>query len=370
MKKKMKGKDPLFLLSVFLIIIIGIVMIASSSYPEGLAKFNNGLYFLKRHLVFLVLGLIISWICSRISLQFIRKLSGLFFFISLILCLLLYTKLGIDHWGSVRWLKIPILNMEFMPSDLIKFASIFYFTDFILRHRNTIHQMETFIKILLIIGLSVGPIIFKDFSTGIVIGVSLLAIFYLMGIRLYQGGIIVFLGGFATYLLLTLERFAYRKKRLLAFLDPFDDIPDTDWQLAHSLYALGIGGFKGEGPFQSRLKQGYLPLSYNDFIFPIIGEEWGFIGTTTVLVLYFILCFRGYYFAIQAEDLYAKLVAVGITTSIGIQVFFNTGVAMGILPVTGLPLPLISYGGTSLIVTFAALGVLYGINRDPKGGRS
>lgn len=367
MKRKVDHRDPWLLLSVIGLSLAGVLMIASSSYPEGLTKFNDGLHFIKRHLVFLMLGIGISFAASRMSLNYIRRKSLLFFLISFVLCLLLFTGMGQSHWGQTRWLRIPGIGIEFMPSDLIKFTSIFYLADFMLRHKNTLHTGKTFFGVLVIIGMSVGPIIFKDFSTGIVIGVSLLALFFLMGIRLYQGSIIILLGSAASYLFLTLDRFAYRKKRLLAFMDPFDDIPDTDWQLAHSLYALGIGGFKGEGPFRSRLKQGYLPLPYNDFIFPVIGEEWGFLGTTFIILLYALFCWRGFYIGVKAKSLYEKLVAAGITVSIGIQAFFNMGVTMGILPVTGLPLPLISYGGTSLIVTFAAIGILFGIGRNEEG---
>lgn len=366
-KKKRRYKDPLFIITLWALTFIGIFMIASSSYPEGITKFNDGLHFLKRHLIFVVIGIFTYQVTSRVPSIMIRKLSFLMFLFSLGLCLLLYTSLGVDHWGQVRWLRVPGTGFEFMPSDLIKFTSVFYLSDFLLRHRKELGTFVGFLKVIAIIGLSVGPIIPKDFSTGVVIGAALLSVYFLVGIRRYQW---LFLGGIGTalvYAMLTMERFAYRKERLLSFTDPFNDIADTDWQLHYALYALGIGGFYGQGPFQSRLKQGYLPLCYNDFIFPIIGEEWGFIGTAVIVILFGILCWRGLYFAIKTEDLYDKFIATGITVSISVQAFFNMGVSMGILPVTGLPLPFISYGGTSLIVTFAAIGVLAGISGRLKG---
>lgn len=349
------------LTSIIILLILGVLFVASASSYEGLTKMGNNLHFIKRHLIFLATGLVFFYLSTRISTKAIRKLSLPFFALSVFLCLLLYTPLGVSHYNSVRWLKIPVVGFEFMPSDLLKYASIFYLSDYLVRHRKSIGEFKTFFMIIVIIGISTGLVILRDFSTGMVIGLTLMALFFVMGMKLYQGIISAVGGGALAYIMIRMM--PYRMERMMSFLDPFDDIQDTDWQLANSLFAHGIGGFWGVGYLNSRLKQGYLPMSYNDFIFPIIGEEWGFVGTFFVVIVYFLFTFFGLQVASRCKNPYEQLIGTGITMSIAIQAFFNMGVSIGILPVTGLTLPFISYGGTSLWVCLVASGILLGLSK-------
>lgn len=352
--------DPVYCGALALLVFFGLFMVASSSLPTAVKDLKNPLYFFYRHLIFVILGLLASLVVMRIPLKLIRRLSLMFFLISLGMMMLLFTDYGVNIWGQVRWLRIPGTGILFMPADFLKLSSIL-FTAHVLTVGRKFSRKVVFGVMVVILGLSVAAIAIRDFSTAAVHGITLVAMYFAAGMGV-QEGIIIF-GGAAlgARLLVTMDKFAYRLQRIMTFLDPFDDIQDTDWQLAHSLYALGIGGLFGQGPLRSRLKAGYLPLPYNDFIFAIIGEEWGLIGCLFVIALYVILTWRGFYLVTQTKSPYARLVAVGIVTSVAVQAFFNMGVSAGILPVTGLPLPFVSYGGTTMVVSFAAVGILFGI---------
>ena len=363
MKKLERGKGHYgFLISLCILLFVGLLSVASASSYEGLTKMGDNLYFIKKQVFFLAVGLVLFFFATRLPIGLVHKLSLPFFLLSLGLCALLYTPLGVSHYNSVRWLKIPGLGFEFMPSDLLKYASILYLSKFLVDHKKTLGSFQTFIQIILIIGASTGLVILRDFSTGMVIGLSLFSLFFIMGMRGYQF-VLSLAGGLGlAYVMVT--TMPYRMERMMSFLDPFDDIKDTDWQLANSLFAHGIGGFFGVGYLNSTLKQGYLPMSYNDFIFPIIGEEWGFLGTSFVVLMYFLLTLSGLQIASRCKSLYRQLVAVGITICIAIQAFFNMGVSIGILPVTGLTLPFISYGGTSLWMSLMAAGLVFGLSKQ------
>lgn len=348
-------------ISVVLLLIVGVLFVASASSYEGLAKMGDNMHFIKRHLIFLVIGLFFFFLATRLPIHFIRRLSFPLFILSIVLCSLLYTPLGVSHFNSVRWLKIPLIGFEFMPSDLIKYSSILYLSDYLVKNQARTGKFKTFVVIIGIIGVSTGLVILRDFSTGMVIGLTLMSLFFVMGMKPYQFVLSGVGGGILAYTMIRMM--PYRMERMMSFIDPFDDIQDTDWQLANSLFAHGIGGFFGVGYLNSRLKQGYLPMSYNDFIFPIIGEEWGFIGTTFVVLLYLGFTLSGLQIASRCKKPYDQLVATGITMCISIQAFFNMGVSIGILPVTGLTLPFISYGGTSLWVCLIASGILLGLSR-------
>lgn len=359
-KRKEKIDIPL-LVVLILLLSVGVLMVTSASWPEGIKMFKDGFHYTKLQVVYIILGCVLMYISSKVPIRAYKNLSFIMFLISFGLVMLLYTGAGREHYGQVRWLNIPIINREFMPSDLIKFTSIFYLARFLDENMSALKKANTFVIILLIFAMSVVPIILKDFSTSIVVAASLLSVFFIMGISLYQWltmGIAGWLG--VKFLLIDVP---YRYERLTAFIDPFDDLSDSDFQLAHSLYAIGMGSFSGVGPFQSRQKYTYIPKAHNDFIFSIIGEEFGFVGGLFVMLLFMFFVYRGYYIAINARTRYEKLVAVGITTSIGLQAFFNIGVTMGILPVTGITLPFISYGGTSIMITLIAVGVLFGISK-------
>lgn len=355
MSQLKKYVDPLLLGSIVVLLIIGVFMVASSSWGEGLKEFGDGTYYFKRHIVYLIVGMMACVVGYIIPLKTLRNLAIPLWVVSMILCLALYTRLGVTVNGATRWLAIPKTHFQFMPSDLLKYASIFF-----VAHLCTVHRKGGrrggFLPILAVIGASAGIVIIEDFSSASVIGISLMSMFFISGMSFSELMTILFLGMVGIYGFVL--RVPYRLKRLTSFINPFDDIANTDWQLANSLYSIGIGSITGVGYFNSYQTFNRLPEAYNDFIFAVIGQEFGLIGSTFVIIFFALFIARGFQTVRRQDKLYEKLVATGIVVSIGFQAFFNMGVAVGLLPVTGLTLPFISYGGTALVLVMGMSGIL------------
>ncbi len=361
-RSKIKESNPpdwILLVTIIVLCIIGVFLVGSSSWPESIKDGGNGYTYLKRHLVFFIMGLVVMGIAYRFPISVIRKMSGMLWVISFGFCLLLFTSLAVSAYGSARWLRIPGIGIQFMPSDLFKHASVIFFAHLIALNYGK--RNRKFILLLIVLAMSVGIVVIRDFSTAAVIGVSMVAMLFIAGMNLLEG-LIIMSGGIAGAAAM-IKLYPYRVTRLMSFWDPFDDIANTDWQLSNSLYAFGLGGIKGVGFLQSRQRFSYIPEAYNDFIFAVLGEEFGLIGTVIVAFLFLVVVFRGYQIASEQQDIFRKLLAIGITTSIGVQAFFNIGVTIGNFPVTGITLPFISYGGTSLILSLGMSGILLQLSK-------
>lgn len=350
-----KYADPVLLSSIILLLIIGLFMVASSSWAEGLKEFGDGTYYFKRHVVFLILGVIACIVGYGMPIKTLRKLAMPLWVLSMLLCLALFTGLGVTINGATRWLAIPKTNFQFMPSDLLKYTSIFFVAHLCTIHRKG-RKRQGFLPILFVIGASAGIVVIEDFSSASVITISLMSMFFISGMSFSELFAILSMGAIGIYGFVL--RVPYRMKRLTSFKDPFDDIANTDWQLANSLYSIGIGSVTGVGYFKAYQTFNRLPEAYNDFIFAIIGQEFGLIGTSVVILLFVVFITRGFQTIRRQRKFYEKLVATGIVVSIGFQAFFNMGVAVGLLPVTGLTLPFISYGGTALVLVMGMSGIL------------
>lgn len=350
-----KYVDPVLLSSIILLLIIGLFMVASSSWAEGLKEFGDGTYYFKRHVVFLILGVIACIVGYGMPIKTLRKLAMPLWVLSMLLCLALFTGLGVTVNGATRWLAIPKTNFQFMPSDLLKYTSIFFVAHLCTIHRKG-RKRHGFLPILFVIGASAGIVVIEDFSSASVITISLMSMFFISGMSFSELFAILSMGAIGIYGFVL--RVPYRMKRLISFKDPFDDIANTDWQLANSLYSIGIGSVTGVGYFKAYQTFNRLPEAYNDFIFAIIGQEFGLIGTSVVILLFIVFITRGFQTIRRQRKFYEKIVATGIVVSIGFQVFFNMGVAVGLLPVTGLTLPFISYGGTALVLVMGMSGIL------------
>lgn len=362
MEKKNRNRQVYITLfaSIVILLTIGVFMVASSSWSEGIQEGLGGSHFLKRHFVFLGIGFFAGVVGFLFPKNAIRKLSFVLWIVSMAMCMLLFTGLAKSVNGSARWLEIPGIGFSFMPSDILKYTSLFYVANLLTIYRSR-GKREGFWIILGVIAASVAIIILRDFSSAAVIGIALVSMFFVAGI---SGTELITMGGLgAAGFFFMIKAFAYRMERLMSFRDPFDDIADTDWQLANSLYALGMGSITGVGYFQSRQKYSYVPESYNDFIFAILGEEFGFLGTSFVVLLFIVFVTCGLLVAHRKQNFYDKVLVTGIVTSIGVQAFFNMGVASGILPVTGITLPYISYGGTALVLVMGMSGVLLDLAR-------
>lgn len=361
-KTSIKQYDIVLITTASLLLIIGFVAVLSASYPIGVKDFNNGYYYIRRHAFFMVMGAVLMFISANLKRDFLKKISPYLFLGSIFFVFLLWTPLAKTNYGQARWIKIPGIPFKIQPSDFVKITSVLYMAKVLDENKNRIASPDVFIKLIVIMGLSAGPILIKDFSTGVVIIAELGVMFLVGGMYFYQ---FVVLGGMglaaAAALVLGVK---YRRERVLSyFKGEHRKTNDELYQITQSLYAIAMGGFGGVGLFHSRQKYTNLPFAYNDFIFAIICEEFGAFGGIVLVILFAVFTFEGYLIASRAKDRFDKLVAVGLTTFIAIQAAFNIGVSIKLFPVTGITLPFISYGGTALLVSMTAVGLLLRISK-------
>lgn len=365
MKKRLEKKpiDFMLLIATVSLVFIGIIMVYSSSGPDGVVRYNNSMHYAKRHIFWAFIGFFIMILMSNIDYKIWKKHADKIFILSIFLALLLFTPLGIKIKGATRWLDLGFTT--YMPSDGIKLGSILFFALFLdNKHKRVRQYIQGAFPAILIIMFVAGLIyVQKDLSTAATVAGALFSMYFIAGMHL---PIIAVMGlGAAAFLKLALysEGNNYRLIRVMAFKDPFADKLDTGYQIVQSLYALGSGGIFGVGLGQSKQKFFYIPEPYNDFIFSILGEELGLIGSLFVLALYTVIIYRGFMIAYNARDTFGTYLATGITSLLAIQTFINIGVATSSIPVTGINLPLVSYGGTSLVIYLIGLGILMNISR-------
>ena len=306
-------------------------------------------------------GLVILYIMMKLDYHVFKPLALPGLVISLaLLVLVLFIGTGT---GSVhRWIRIMGFNLQ--PSELAKLVMVNYVAVYLANKRDGARKFFTgLLPILVITAVQFVLIMLEpDFGTAVSLVFSVLVVLFAGGVHLGQ---LVFVGMLSApvlaYLLIMKE---YRMKRIFAFLDPWSDPTDTGWNVIQSLLAIGSGGLFGLGLGRSRQKFSYLPEHHTDFIFAILCEELGFLGGAAVILLFFVLAWRGLRIAMRAPDLYGTLLAIGITSMIAFQALLNIGVVTGSLPVTGIPLPFISHGGSSLLVSLTGIGVLLNISRQ------
>ena len=369
-KKKNRSVDFILLLATISLVFIGIVMVFSSSWPEAMVEFDNGYHFLRKQLISATLGFIAMIVFMNFDYKHFKKLSLPIYILSLFSGLLLFTPLGIELKGATRWINLGFTT--FMPSDAIKVGSIIFFAAFLSNKKEKISTLaQGTIPALLVIGLSCSLIYIQpDLGTTVTLAATLMSMFFIAGMKLNH---IFALSGMAAALLyfaITGEGNEYRMRRWTTFVDPFKDKLGDGWQVVQSLYALGSGGLFGLGLGKSRQKFFYIPEAYNDFIFSIIGEELGLLGTLIVLFLFLIVIWRGIIIALKINDLFGCYLATGIVALITIQSLINIAVVTSSMPTTGITLPFISYGGTSLLFYMASMGILLNISKQAKMDRS
>ncbi len=358
---RVAGKiDPLLLLIVLALLCIGIVMVYSASSFIAARYYGDASYFLQRELMWVVLGVIAMVVTMRVDYRQWRRFSLIGMVIILPL-LVIVLRFGVNVYGASRWLAFGSF-FSFQPSELTKLVLALYIADWLARKGN---QVGTFLyglaPFVILVGLVLGLVLLEnDMGTAIIIAGFATAMFFTAGANIVQFLLALACGGL---IFLREALHGYRYFRITGFLDPFKYVTSINLQLYQSLLALGSGGWFGLGLGASRQKTGYLPLPYTDSIFAILGEELGFIGCTVVVVLFLSLAFRGFRLARRAPDVYGALLATGITTWLVLQAMINIGASTGSIPYTGVPLPLISFGGSSLVVSMAAVGVLLNISR-------
>ncbi|MFC5403057.1 stage V sporulation protein E [Cohnella soli] len=344
------------------ILAIGIVMVYSASAVAAFHDYGDSYYYVKRQVVFGVLGVVSMFITMNVDYTRWRKWAapGLLVCFGL-LVIVLVPGVGVVRGGARSWLGIGSFGIQ--PSEFMKLAMILFLAKFLSERQN---QITLFTKGLLpplaILGTAFGLIMLQpDLGTGMVmIGASLLAI-YVSGARLAHLGGLALLGVAGLGALIAAA--PYRLQRITAFLDPWQDPLGAGYQSIQSLYAIGPGGLVGLGLGMSRQKYNYLPEPQTDFIFSILAEELGFIGGALLILLFLLLIWRGMRTAITITDPFGSLLATGIVGIFAVQVLINVGVVIGMLPITGVTLPLVSYGGSSLTLLLTALGLLLNLSR-------
>lgn len=360
--KRYKSVDLTLLMCVVLLVFVGVMMVFSSSYYYAMAIWENKFLFLKKELFWVVTGFIAMFITMNVDYRKWRKLSWPLFILSIILMLLLFTPLGVKLNGARRWLDIGPTTL--MPSEFAKLAIIVFVSDQLVLRRRYLHLFkEGLLPFLGLIGLYAGLIILQpNLSTAITISLVIIAMIYVAGVRMSHLLGLGMTG--AAAITVAIATSDYRMRRFTTFLDPFKDTKGDGYQVVQSLYALGTGGMFGVGLGQSTLNKLYIPEPQNDFIFATIGEELGWIGGVVIIMIFLTLIYRGIKIAMNAPDLFGTLMATGISALISIQVMINLAVATSSMPVTGLPLPFISYGGNFLFLLLALMGILLNISKQ------
>lgn len=348
-------------------LLIGSIMIFSASSVKAYQDYGNSFYFLYRHLISMIIGVALFVIASNLSYRKLRKLVfpaviGSF----ILLILVLIPGIGTVVGGARRWIDLGIVR--FQPSELAKLSLIIFTAKILSDKKNKITKLSELLNpIIPVLGLFCVLIIFQpDFGTIIAIAMNVFVIYFIAGTRLRH------LFGMASLSLLAavaaIMTEGYRLDRIESFLRPWENYHKGGYQIAQSLIAFGSGGISGLGLGNSMQKYSYLPQAHTDFIYAIIGEEFGLIGSATVIMLFVALSYIGFRIAYKAPDRFGKLIAGGLTASIILQAIINMGAVSNVLPVTGIPLPFISFGGTSLIINLVLLGILSNIASSQRIG--
>ena len=345
----------------------GIIAIYSASRYVAQTQYGDALYFVKKQAIGFALGLLAMLLLGRFDYY---KLKGkrtrwIALVLPIVLLGLVFVPgLGVTNYGATRWLGVGGITLQ--PSELAKYGFVVFVAAYMSDDMGRIRTFKGVLPVLLAGGVICVLIMLEpNMSVTMCVGLLMLAMLFLGGMKIKHFLIIFIPALLAVPLMIIAE--PYRLSRLSAFLDPWENPKGEGYQLIQSLYALGNGGWFGTGLFNSRQKYRFLPFAESDFILSIIGEELGFVGVFALFAICTALIFRGIKVAANAKDFYSFLLAAGITLVYGIQTVINALVVSGSIPPTGLPLPLISSGNTSLIITMGSMGLLYGISVQNAG---
>ena len=352
------------LVAVLALVAIGVVMVYSASSVRSYLASSDPAAQGLQQAIWAVLGLGAMVLASRIDFRVLRYLAiPLYVGTLLLLIAVLIPGIGTEAFGSRRWIAVPGIG-TFQPAEVAKLAICIYLAHWFDRQGRKAHSFwNGFVPF----GMLVAPgflliALEPDLGTAGIYAATAFAIFYMAGANLlYLGGIA---SGVVSAAVLMISSTPYQLERVRTFLDPFRDPLDKGYNTIQGLLALALGGLMGQGLGASKLKYMYLPAPSTDFIFAIIGEEWGIIGTLTVLALFILIAYHGYRIAIHAPDTFSGLLAAGITTWLVAQACINMMVVTALMPVTGIPLPFISYGGSALTINLVAVGILLSISRE------
>ncbi len=349
--------------------LVGLVMVFSASAIVAGNRFHDPEFFLKRQVAWLGFGFLLMHLTSRIDYQLWRKLSiPILVCMVMLLIMVLVPGLGVAAKGARRWLRAGPVSVQ--PAEMVKLVAVVYLASYLSKKSDKITSFKGgLIPALIVIGLLSGLVLLEpDLGTVVVIGLVTVSLLFLGGARVTH---LLGLGlcAIPAVLILVLSS-SYRRQRLMTFLAPWKDASDAGFQITQSFLAFGSGGPFGVGLGEGKQKLFFLPEAHTDFVLALVGEELGLAGTATVILLFALFVWRGFLISARARMPFGKFLGLGITLLIGLQALVNAAVVTGLVPTKGLTLPFVSYGGSSLVVSFIGVGMLLSISRDRHAGGS
>ena len=365
--KKSKCHSDIIIISLLVgvLVIFGCIMVYSASFYSANYHYGNKYFFLFKQLLGVVLGVFAMITLTFIDYHLLNKykwfvVGGTF----LLLALVFVPGLGMESYGAKRW--VSLLGFSIQPSEIAKFALVIFTAGYMSDHHDKVKTFKGLLPVLIVGGLMCILIMLEP-SMSVTMCIAFVTLFMLIIGGMSKKHTLMFSipAGAMVPLLIVLE--PYRLKRLLAFIDPWASPQGEGFQLIQSLYSLGDGGWFGVGLFNSRQKYLFLPFAESDFILSIIGEEIGFVGTTLLMAVFFLLVYRLIKIALSAKDRFGAMLVSGVAFIIAVQTLLNIAVVTGSIPPTGLPLPFISSGGTSVMVFMAGIGICLNVLRQSKG---
>ena len=362
-KKEVKrgSGDSLLLFSVVLLALVGLVFVYSASRYTAKTSYGNEFYFAGKHLVGLLLGFCAMIFGANFDYRNYKKIGVVLVLVAIGGLLLVFTPLGYSNYGATRWIKIGSITIQ--PSEIAKFAFVVFVAAYFAKNPVRAKSLLGVLPVVAVGGVICLCIILEpNMSITVCFGLLMLVMLFVSGMEISHFLLFTLPIALCVPILIIIE--PYRLNRLSAFLNPWASPKGEGYQLLQSLYALGSGGWFGVGLFNSRQKFRFLPFSESDFILAVIGEEIGFVGLILVFALILFIVIRGVKIALKCKDYFGFLLSVGISCVIGIQSVINALVVTGSIPPTGLPLPLVSAGNTSLITFLFAFGVTYNISKN------
>lgn len=347
-------------IAIVLLAVIGTVFIYSASNYSAQKTYGDKFYFVKKQLIGISLGIVAMVFTSFFDYHKLKKTTPFVAIVAFILLGLVFIPgVGVENYGAKRWIGVGGITLQ--PSEVAKFSLILFCASYASSHPEAIKTFKGIIPVLLFGGATCLLIILEpNMSITVCVALLMITMLFCAGMQIKHFAILCVPAVILGVVLIVAE--PYRLDRLMAFINPWSSPKGEGYQLLQSLYALGSGGWFGVGLFQSRQKFAFLPFAESDFILSVIGEEIGFIGLILFFALLGFIIFRGLKIASRAKDVFGFMLAVGITMIFGIQVIINALVVTGSIPPTGLPLPLVSSGNTSIIIFMAEMGVLYNVS--------
>jgi len=356
-----RNVDTTLLLLTVSLTCIGVVMVYSSSAIMAAERFNDGFYFLKRQLVYTLVGFVLMAVATYFNYKNWRKLAVVALLSSIVMLALLFVPgLGVRVGGAMRWLRLPGLTVQ--PAELVKLTLVLYLAHSLTRKKEKVRSLlKGYLPYMIVLALLLGMLLKQpDLGSAMIIAGVALSMLIVAGVRWrYILPTILMTLPVVYFLVMQVD---YRRRRIMAFLDPWDDPFDTGFQIIQSMVAFGKGGILGQGLGIGEQKLFYLPEAHTDFIFSVIGEELGLVGVFVVAALFLMLVLSGIRIALQCQEPFGRNLAFGLSLLLGLEAFVNLAVCMGLLPTKGLALPFVSYGGTSLVVSLIAVGILLNIS--------